>query len=177
MCYSVAEINRILLVQEAQKHFVNRLKRNIQFVWLYLSWIIKLPSSEPLTAEWKGERGRWSVGQLPYRNILCVTRFNGLRKFLFCFRLFFCYFFLPHDQYLHNINLDVCIMFLSPAFFSPLVCCYNFFFRLFRKEKVQLSAEGRAREMETKSLGYTPRRIIMCKQKRGGEKEKKKSCY
>ena len=29
--------------------------------------------------------------------------------------------------------------------------------------------------METKSLGYTPRRIIMCKQKRGGEKEKKKA--
>lgn len=66
------------------------------------------------------------------------------------FENFFSSSLLIH-QYLHNINLDVC--FMLPAFPSFVEF---FFFGYFvrRKSNYHLKA-GRAREMETKSLGYT----------------------
>lgn len=95
------------------------------------------------------------VGQLPYRNILCVTDLMGIGNF---FSLAF-----PLVRPMTNIYTTfIWTHGYAARFFRLSLFAIITFFRLFHKEKVQLSAEGRAsaREMETKSLGYT--------QKKGG---------
>lgn len=104
------------------------------------------------------EELEWSVGQLPYHNVLCVTDSMG--------NGFFLLFLFLHHQYLHNINLRAMDVVLC-CFLSSSPFAVTIFFRLFHKEKVQLSAEGRGERVKWKpshsAIVQHTRRIIMSK--------------